>query len=94
MEEKTSLSELSSGMKKYPQLLKNVKVSDRSAAMENEAVQKECEAIAGELGDDGRILLRESGTEPVIRVMVEAGDDLLCKKYVDRMVSVLTNSNL
>ena len=89
MEEKTSISELASGMKKYPQLLKNVKVTDRTAVMENEQVKAECEAISEELGDEGRILLRESGTEPLIRVMVEAGTDELCKKYVDRMCKVV-----
>ena len=91
MEEKTPISELAAGMKKYPQLLKNVKVADRTTVMESEKVKAECEAITGELGDDGRILLRESGTEPVIRVMVEAGTDELCKKYVDKMISVIEN---
>ena len=77
LEKKAKLSELRKDLKVYPQLLKNVRVADKPAAREDE------------LGSEGRILLRESGTEPVIRVMVEAGTDELCKKYVDEVVSVL-----
>ena len=53
----------------YPQLLKNVRVANKAAAKANPAVQKAVEDVAEALGDDGRILVRESGTEPVIRVM-------------------------
>ena len=66
-----------------------MKVADRAAVMNNEKVKAECQSITDELGDEGRILLRESGTEPLIRVMVEAGTDELCKKYVDRMCEVI-----
>ena len=89
MEEKTSLHTLASGMKKYPQLLKNVKVSDKEAILKNEKVQKCKDELEEELKGNGRILLRASGTEPVIRVMAEADTKELCAKYVDQMVSVI-----
>ncbi|MCR5452457.1 MAG: phosphoglucosamine mutase, partial [Lachnospiraceae bacterium] len=89
MEEKSSLGLLAAGMKKYPQLLKNVEVTDKEAVMTNEEVLAERDAIDAELGGDGRLLLRESGTEPVIRVMVEAETDELCEKYVGRMVNTI-----
>ena len=68
-----SLAKLAEPVKIYPQLLKNVRVSDKKTARENPQVIKAVDAVAEALGDDGRILVRESGTEPVIRVMVEAG---------------------
>lgn len=89
LEKKAKLSELRKDLKVYPQLLKNVRVADKPAAREDKDVQAAVKKVADELGDEGRILLRESGTEPVIRVMVEAGTDELCKKYVDEVVSVL-----
>jgi phosphoglucosamine mutase len=89
MEEKTSLHTLASGMKKYPQLLKNVKVDDKDAILNNEKVQKCKDEIEAELLGNGRILLRASGTEPVIRVMAEADTKELCAKYVDQMVDVI-----
>lgn len=91
MEEKSSLHDLASGMQKYPQLLKNVRVSDLDAVMNDEQVLAAKDEITSELGDEGRILLRKSGTEPVIRVMVEAGSDELCAKYVDQTVKVIRN---
>lgn len=94
MESKTDLKTLAGGMKKYPQLLKNVAVSDKALVMENEAVQACEKDIELQLGDDGRILLRESGTEPVIRVMVEAESDALCKQYVDQMIDVIKKEGL
>ncbi|MCR5054543.1 MAG: phosphoglucosamine mutase [Lachnospiraceae bacterium] len=94
MEEKTSLHTLASSMKLYPQLLKNVRVSDRKAVMENAAVQAMNKEITDKLGDDGRILLRESGTEPLIRVMVEASTDSLCEKYVDMMIDTIKSEGL
>ncbi|HAP03733.1 MAG TPA: phosphoglucosamine mutase [Lachnospiraceae bacterium] len=89
MEEKTSLHTLASGMKKYPQLLKNVKVSDKDAILNNKKVQECKEEIEQELSGNGRMLLRASGTEPVIRVMAEADTKELCAKYVDQMVDVI-----
>ena len=94
MEEKTSLRELASSMRLYPQLLKNVRVADKAAVMNNEAVQACNKEITDQLSGDGRILLRESGTEPVIRVMVEAGTDELCEKYVNQMMQVIKDQGL
>ena len=78
MDQKATLCDLAKEMKVYPQLLRNVRVSDKKTALENEKVKTAIEAAAEALGDDGRILVRESGTEPLIRVMVEAGTDDLC----------------
>ena len=93
-EEKTSLSALASGMRKYPQLLKNLPVTDKDAVMNNDKVLACQEEITNELRNDGRILLRPSGTEPVIRVMVEAGTDEICKKYVDQMIDCIKAEGL
>ena len=76
-------------MKMYPQYLENVRVSDKKAVTENPAVQKKKQEIEEELAGNGRIILRESGTEPVIRVMAEADSDELCRKYVGEMVEVI-----
>ena len=81
-------------MKIYPQLLKNVRVVDKKTARENEAVNRAVNAVAEALGDDGRILVRESGTEPVIRVMVEAVTDELCEKYVEQVIEVIRGEGL
>jgi phosphoglucosamine mutase len=89
LEKKEKLSELRKGLKIYPQLLKNVKVADKPAARNDEDVVAVTAQVAGELGENGRILLRESGTEPVIRVMVEAESYELCEKYVDQVIDVL-----
>ena len=86
---KMPLSELARPVKIYPQLLKNVRVADKKSAREDEDVQAAVEAVTQALGDTGRILVRESGTEPVIRVMVEAESDAICRKYVDQVISVL-----
>lgn len=81
-------------VKIYPQLLKNVRVTDKKTARENPAVQKAVEDVTAALGSDGRILVRESGTEPVIRVMVEASTDEICEKYVDQVIEVMAKENL
>lgn len=73
----------------YPQLLVNVKVKDKVAAREDADVQKAAEEVTQALGDAGRLLLRESGTEPLVRVMVEAETDEMCRKNVDHIVQVL-----
>ena len=89
LEKKQSLGTLCSEMKMYPQVLENVRVADKKAVTGNATVKEIQEKIAKVLGDDGRILIRESGTEPVIRVMVEAASDEICHKYVDEMVEVI-----
>lgn len=94
MEKKQSLGKLVEEVKIYPQLLKNVRVADKKEARENPAVVKAVEEVAETLGDDGRILVRESGTEPVIRVMVEAATDELCKECVDKVIDVMAEEGL
>lgn len=94
LEKKMSLGKLAEPVKIYPQLLKNVRVVDKKTARENEAVNHAVNAVAEELGDEGRILVRESGTEPVIRVMVEAVTDELCEKYVDQVIDVIRREGL
>lgn len=86
---KVKLSELFNSLTIFPQLLVNIKVTSKDDVMSDPDILKLNDEIAEELGDDGRLLLRKSGTEPVIRVMVEAGTDELCKKYVDRMVDFI-----
>ncbi len=83
------LSELTEDLVIYPQLLVNVKVRDKLTARLDADVQDVEEKVKADLGDAGRLLLRESGTEPLIRVMVEAENDEMCKKNVDRIVEVL-----
>ena len=93
-EKKMSLASLAADVKIYPQLLKNVRVADKQEARENSAVKEVIEMVEKELGDEGRILVRESGTEPVIRVMVEASDEALCEKYVNQVIDVMTRQGL
>lgn len=94
LEKKMSLSKLTEEVKIYPQLLENVRVADKKAVAENVAVDQSVKAVAEALGDDGRILVRESGTEPLIRVMVEASTDELCAKYVKQVVDVIKAEGL
>lgn len=93
MEKKTKLSELLKDIKIYPQLLKNVKVKDKTAARADEDVVSIMKEVERKLGEEGRLLVRESGTEPVIRVMVEAKTDELCEKYVSKVVEVMKQKN-
>ena len=84
------LSALAAPVIVYPQVLKNVRVKSKPDAQNDPDVQAAVEKVAKELGSDGRILVRESGTEPVIRVMVEAGSTETCEKYVDYVIDVIT----
>lgn len=86
---KKKMSELASPLVIYPQVLENVRVTDKAAAQEDPDVQAKVAQVGRELGDTGRILVRESGTEPVVRVMVEAEEKDICRRYVDEVVSVL-----
>ncbi len=86
---KKKMSQLSEGLKIYPQVLKNVRVKSKPEAQNDPVVQKAVSDVAAALGDSGRILVRESGTEPVIRVMVEAATKELCEKYVDQVVDTI-----
>ncbi|KKE79993.1 phosphoglucosamine mutase [Oceanobacillus caeni] len=84
-----ALSELAAEMTIYPQVLKNVKVTNKEEALNNSQILKEVEAVEHELGENGRVLVRPSGTEPLIRVMVEASTEEECEKYVDRIVKIV-----
>ncbi|MDL2249378.1 phosphoglucosamine mutase [Lachnospiraceae bacterium OttesenSCG-928-J05] len=86
---KKRLSELSKEVSIFPQLLRNVQVKDKKAALEAPDVIEAIDKVTKILGEDGRILVRESGTEPVVRVMVEAKTDELCKKYVDMVADIM-----
>ena len=83
------MSKLAAPVVFYPQVLKNVRVKSKPDAQNDSDVQAAVEKVATELGDNGRILVRESGTEPVIRVMVEAGSNDICEKYVDSVIDVI-----
>ncbi len=83
------MSELAAPVVFYPQVLKNVRVKSKPEAQQDPDVQKAVADVAEALGDTGRILVRESGTEPVIRVMVEADTGEICEKYVDQVISVI-----
>ena len=89
LEGKKALSQLCEGLNIYPQELKNVRVKSKPEARSDEAVQAVIDEVAAQLGDTGRILVRESGTEPVIRVMVEAPSQALCTQLVDKVVDVI-----
>ncbi|ANB62365.1 phosphoglucosamine mutase [Anoxybacteroides amylolyticum] len=86
---KKPLSELAGEMKKYPQTLVNVKVTDKQEAIANEEVQRVIREVEEEMAGNGRILVRPSGTEPLVRVMAEASTNELCDQYVERIASVI-----
>ena len=88
---KMPMSKLAEPLKIYPQVLENVRVTDKKAAQNDPAVQESVKDVAEALGDTGRILVRESGTEPVVRVMVEAPDHDTCQKYVSQVVETIKN---
>ena len=90
LEKKATLSELREPFVVYPQVLKNVRVVDKATVNADPDVQAAVAKVAEALGEEGRILVRESGTEPIIRVMVEAGDLETCQKYADSVVDVIT----
>ena len=83
------MSELAAPVRFYPQVLKNVRVHSKPDAQNDPDVQAAVAKAAEQLGDTGRILVRESGTEPVIRVMVEAPENETCEKYVDQVIDVI-----
>ena len=78
----------------YPQVLKNVRVANKKEARENPKVIAAVDEVAETLGEDGRILVRESGTEPLIRVMVEAATQQICEEQVEKIVSVMRSEGL
>ena len=89
MAKKKTMSQLAEDLVIYPQILKNVKVKDKALAQNDPDVQQAVEEVAQLLGDSGRILVRESGTEPLVRVMVEAESEEKCREYVDRVIDTI-----
>ena len=89
MAKKKTLSQLCDGLTIYPQVLKNVRVSDKTAAQADPDVQAAVSEVAAKLADTGRILVRESGTEPLVRVMVEAQTQEICQEYVNAVVDTI-----
>ena len=89
MAKKKKMSELAEPLKIYPQVLENIRVTDKKAAQQDSDVQAAVKAVEQELGESGRILVRESGTEPLVRVMVEASDEDICRRYVDSVIKVI-----
>ena len=94
VDEKKSLKELGKDLFIYPQLLVNVPVQDKNKTMESAELKEQIDQVAAELGDEGRILVRPSGTEPLVRVMVEAKSDALCHDYVYRIVDYIKEHKL
>ena len=88
---KKTMSQLAAPLHIYPQVLKNIRVSNKTEAQNDADVKAALEAVAESLGEDGRILVRESGTEPVVRVMVEADTMETCEKLVDQVIEVIKN---
>ena len=88
-ETKEPLSVLASGMTMYPQKLKNVVVTDKDETLNCEEVKAAVRKVEADLGDDGRVVLRKSGTEPLLRVMVEATTDALCEEKVDEIIAAM-----
>ncbi len=89
MARKKTMSQLCEGLTIYPQVLKNLRVADKAIAQADPDVQAAVAEIAARLGDTGRILVRESGTEPVIRVMVEAESQTLCQECVAYVIDAI-----
>ncbi len=94
MAKKKKMSQLTEDLHIYPQVLVNVKVKDKAVAQADKDVQEAVQKVADALGDTGRILVRESGTEPLIRVMVEAETEEICKNYVDDVVSIINKKEV
>ena len=89
MAKKKTMSQLCEGLTIYPQVLKNIRVTDKREAQNDPDVQAAVAAVAAKLGDTGRILVRESGTEPLVRVMVEAESQEVCEACVDDVIQVI-----
>ena len=89
LSKKKSMSQLCEGLTIYPQILKNIRVADKALAQNDPDVKRAVAEVAEKLGDSGRILVRESGTEPLVRVMVEAESEEECREYVDRVIDTI-----
>ena len=86
LSQKLPLSKLAEPVRMYPQVLKNVEVTDKATVLEDEGIKEAVMRAEKELAGEGRVLLRASGTEPVLRVMCEASEDALADKYVDFII--------
>ena len=91
---KLPLSKLAEPVRMLPQVTRNIRVADKAAVRNNAAVQASVERVRERLGESGRILVRESGTEPLIRVMVEAATEGLCASLADEVVEVIRAEGL
>lgn len=91
---KKKMSEMYDGFVMYPQVLENVRVADKKAAQDDAEVKAAIKEVEEKLGDSGRILVRESGTEPVVRVMVEAETTEVCQEMVNKVVEVMKRKGL
>ena len=89
LEKKMTLSKLAEPFTVYPQVLKNIRVRDKAAARNDEAVKNAIAIVEEKLGAEGRILVRESGTEPVLRIMVEADQKETCDAYVNTILQTI-----
>ena len=89
LESKSTLSKLVAPVKLLPQILKNVRVTDKAAVMNDPVVLAKFEEVNKEIGDDGRALLRQSGTEPVVRIMIELDSKQKCDEYIERIYQVI-----
>lgn len=94
VEKKARLKDLADEVQIFPQILQNVRVADKKAARDNQRVQRAVAKVEKALGQEGRILVRESGTEPLIRVMVEASSQEECRKYVQEVVQAIEEEGL
>ena len=94
LDQKLPLSKLAEPVTLYPKVLKNVRVTDKDEAINNPAVKAAYDRVQKELEGDGRALLRKSGTEPVVRVMVEASEKETCQKWVDYIVDAMKQEKL
>ena len=89
LETKEKLSKLVAPVKLIPQTTKNVRVTNKAAVIADEEVQKKFAEVNKEIGDNGRALLRQSGTEPVVRIMIEIDSKEKCAEYIDRIYNVI-----
>lgn len=94
IDQKTDLKSLTRELKIYPQVLVNVRVKDKEESLSNEKLNAKIDQITKELGDSGRVLVRASGTEPLIRVMVEASSNELAETYANQIKDEMVNLGL
>ena len=91
LEKKETLSRLAEDVEIYPQVLKNIRVTNKETVLKDEEVQKAIQQASLALGDNGRILVRASGTEPLIRVMAEAPSEEICVRHVEEILQAIQN---